>query len=541
MLSPIKSSPSLDNYASSPRSPYQLQHFSDVEESSNESNNVATDAMKDLEIIQTAGTSSRPIHAWGFANNLQAMVNLHFDSIECCKCMAVFEVVCKRFVTVYRKRSKLILVRNISTIGKTKFHNNGSCPTQKNTIEVLFPATSEKVHSAFNVPVEAERRKRAETKSYVVDKKMAGRGAGFHNRETVALALVMLTKFFLKGPSLCSWITLRKQLFTEDEPILRFKPYFGDNDQEDVVSSNFELKTKQEWLKDRTTELAEEVDYFIIKDISFFLKNLRNETETKGLTIKDSWLTKDLLTLAKESLLLSRKVISVNFRGLDSSEETNSCTPESKEVHEATCESIFDSYNVLFCRCCKIYDCKVHKHSYESLPYWQKLALNQEKQSLLMYTVCNNTGVTGIFPSNILIDEIWTRRYKVIVEKILTTCLGNIEKTVALLGKTKWDCKTLMAKCQKSGILNFVRNTAYFHRNSRQRKKLKRKSRRRKISNTLYCEMKKNNKDIASRFLPCAHDHICCKNSCWCSKRGHFCLKQCTYSIVTFSFYLASF
>ena len=50
MLSPIKSSPSLDNYASSPRSPYQLQHFSDVEESSNESNNVATDAMKDLEI-----------------------------------------------------------------------------------------------------------------------------------------------------------------------------------------------------------------------------------------------------------------------------------------------------------------------------------------------------------------------------------------------------------------------------------------------------------------------------------------------------------
>ena len=158
-----------------------------------------------------------------------------------------------------------------------------------------------------------------------------------------------------------------------------------------------------------------------------------------------------------------------------------------------------------------------------------------------MYTVCNNTGVTGIFPSNILIDEIWTRRYKVIVEKILTTCLGNIEKTVALLGKTKWDCKTLMAKCQKSGILNFVRNTAYFHRNSGQRKKLKRKSRRRKISNTLYCEMKKNNKDIASRFLPCAHDHICCKNSCWCSKRGHFCLKQCTYSIFTCSFFLASF
>ena len=53
MLSPIKSSPSLDNYVSSPRSPYQLLHFSDVEESSNENNVVATDAVKDLEIIQT--------------------------------------------------------------------------------------------------------------------------------------------------------------------------------------------------------------------------------------------------------------------------------------------------------------------------------------------------------------------------------------------------------------------------------------------------------------------------------------------------------
>ena len=50
-----------------------------------------------------------------------------------------------------------------------------------------------KVHSAFNVPVEAERRKRAETKSYVVDK-MAGR-TGFHI-EKLLLALVMLTKFF---------------------------------------------------------------------------------------------------------------------------------------------------------------------------------------------------------------------------------------------------------------------------------------------------------------------------------------------------------
>ena len=111
-----------------------------------------------------------------------------------------------------------------------------------------------------------------------------------------------------------------------------------------------------------------------------------------------------------------RKVISVNS-GVLIPQETNNCTSESKDVHEATCESIFDSYNVLFCRCCKIYDCKVHKHSYESLPYWQKLALNEEKQSLsLIYNKCNNMGVKGIFSPNTLVDEIWTGRYKVIVE-----------------------------------------------------------------------------------------------------------------------------
>ena len=194
MLSPIKSSPSLDNYVSSPRSPYQLLHFSDVEESSNENNVVATDAVKDLEIIQTAGTSSRLTYAWGFANNLQTMVNLHVDSIECYKCMAVFEVVCKRFVTAYKKRSKLTLVRNVSTIGTKKNHNNGPCLTQKNTIEVLFPTKSEKVDSVFNVPVETERRKRAESKSYVVDKKMAGRTVFII--EKLLHCTVMLTKNF---------------------------------------------------------------------------------------------------------------------------------------------------------------------------------------------------------------------------------------------------------------------------------------------------------------------------------------------------------
>lgn len=531
MLSPIKSSPSLDNYASSPRSPYQLLHFSDVEESSNENNHVARDATKGLKVVQTAETSPRRTHAWGFANNLQAIVNWHVDSTECFKCMNVFEAVCERFVTVYKKRSKLTLFRNVAKIRTKTCHLKGLCVAQKSKIEVLFPATSEYIDCNFTGLFEAERRKGAETKYHVVDKKMAGRGAGFQNRETVAVATVMFTKIFLKGPSLCSWVTLREQLFAEDEPILRFKPYFGDNDQEDVVSSNFELKTKHGWIKDRTKELTEEVDYFMIKDISFLMDGLPDEVAMKNVSSKVNCRTKAVFNFAKETLLSRRKVTSIYTRDLDASKETSTLTPEGKEVHEATCESIFDSYNVLFCRCCKIYDCKAHNHSYESLPFWQKHALNEEKQSLL---ICNDMDIYETFTSNTLIEEIWTRRYKVIVEKILTTCLGNIKKAVALLGKNKWDCRTLMAKCQKSGILNFVGIAAKLPRSNKYRKKPKKKSRRRKISNTLYCEMKKNNKEIASRFLPCAHDHICCKNSCWCSKRGHFCLKQCMYSILAY-------
>ena len=80
----------------------------------------------------------------------------------------------------------------------------------------------------------------------------------------------MLTKFFLKGPSLCSWITLRKQLFTEDEPILRFKPYFGDNDQEDVVSSNFELKTKRGVVERSHNRVGRRSRLFYHKRYKFF-------------------------------------------------------------------------------------------------------------------------------------------------------------------------------------------------------------------------------------------------------------------------------
>ena len=88
----------------------------------------------------------------------------------------------------------------------------------------------------------------------IIDTRLAGKGAGQTNR-IYSEGMPICTENMMKGPSFCSWITLSQQFFADDDPVLRFKPYFGDNDQDDVVSANFKLKTKQEWLKERKVEL----------------------------------------------------------------------------------------------------------------------------------------------------------------------------------------------------------------------------------------------------------------------------------------------
>lgn len=43
-------------------------------------------------------------------------------------------------------------------------------------------------------------------------------------------------------PTATMWTALTKNFEVEDEPTLKFLPYFGDDDEEDVVSEFYQIK-----------------------------------------------------------------------------------------------------------------------------------------------------------------------------------------------------------------------------------------------------------------------------------------------------------
>ena len=194
---------------------------------------------------------------------------------------------------------------------------------------------------------------------------------------------------------------------------------------------------------------------------------------------------------------------------------------------------IFDSYNVLFCRSCKVYDCTTHNHSYESLDFWQKFALENEKRSSQKAINVNPANRILGLKVDALMQKAWPARYKVIARKIISVCRGNMCRAVNVVGHRDWDELTHSASYRNMAWKNLILQLQTTRKYENQRGRQKKKIRRRKISNTLYSEMKRNNNDVANRFLPCAHDGICTKKSCLCSRNGHFCLKQCM--LFTFS------
>jgi hypothetical protein len=432
-------------------------------------------------------------------------------------------VLTNRFIAVYRMRCKLALIQNTIKINGWSIKVGNVCASTK----IQYAPRQCQADEA------AKRIRSSSTPPYVVDLYLAGKGAGLQHKNIFTLPVALFTKNVTKGPSFCSWITLCDQFFAEDDPVLRFKPYFGDNDQDDVVSANFKLTTKHEWLQDRKAELEEELDYFILKEVVYLLHQKANKNTTKHAALWKLRFGRRFLHLIK-LVALERRGIFIKTTPSPcnvSNKKRKSTSCDDNENHESpTTSLILDSYNVLFCRSCKLYDCKKHNHSYESLKFWKKHAIEEEKRSSQKLIDVKKTIISSEDNKDFPPKRIWTVRYKIVAVKVINVCRGDIYRAVNFLGHRIWDWQRLNQKFNECGLGNLVKKLAINRKYENQRGRLKRKIRRRKISSTLYSEMKSNSNDVANRFLPCSHDEICCKTSCVCSKNGHFCMKQCMLS-----------
>ena len=185
----------------------------------------------------------------------------------------------------------------------------------------------------------------------------------------------------MKGPSFCSWIisvSNSLQMMTQFYVLNRISGIMIGS----VVSANFKLKTKQEWLKKRKVELEEELDYFVLKEVISLLKAKAHGNFNRLATRRKEPLPRILLMSIKRSALkrcgiVTTKSISI-VHGFPTKKRKSNKHDDNEVCGKSFINLIFDSYNVLFCRSCKVYDCTTHNHSYESLEFWQKFALENE-------------------------------------------------------------------------------------------------------------------------------------------------------------------
>ena len=543
MLSPIKSNASnfTDDESRRSESPRML-HFSDVDESSPilNKNLESTTSQPDLEASSRRNSRLMPA-AQGFVS-LKVLSHSYRglipDGIRQDKEVSIMPT---RFMTMYKRRCKLALIKNTVHIFNSTAERKRIKAKAIETVGCLFPLTTTRCFEALkqtnhDVPKGLGDSKSVDKHVRIIDTRLAGKGAGQTSR-IYSEGMPICTENMMKGPSFCSWITLSQQFFADDDPVLRFKPYFGDNDQDDVVSANFKLKTKQEWLKERKVELEEELDYFVLKEVISLLKAKAHGNFNRLATRQKDSLPRILLMSIKRSALkrcgiVTTKSISI-VHGFPIKKRKSNKHDDNEVCGKSAINLIFDSYNVLFCRSCKVYDCTTHNHSYESLEFWQKFALENEKRSSQKAINVNPANRILGLKVDALMQKAWPARYKVIARKIISICRGNMCRAVNVVGHRDWDELTLFRKLQEYGMENLILQLQTTRKYENQRGRQKKKIRRRKISNTLYSEMKRNNNDVANRFLPCAHDGICAKKSCLCSRNGHFCLKQCM--LFTFS------
>uniref|UniRef100_H3GD39 CXC domain-containing protein n=1 Tax=Phytophthora ramorum TaxID=164328 RepID=H3GD39_PHYRM len=169
-------------------------------------------------------------------------------------------------------------------------------------------------------------------------------------------------------PTATMWTALAKNYEVEDEPQLKFLPYFGDDDEEDVVSEFYQIKQQRTSVceVEYTKEMCEAV-----------LKSLQSTWE---LTPSDLKRVADVIEVEEEVLVEVHKNLRLAQRAAKKKRRTecNSATPtyvearnkeDISQAEEASIsmdeyfemyEQSADSYRTLFCRRCFVYDCDYH-------------------------------------------------------------------------------------------------------------------------------------------------------------------------------------
>lgn len=175
-------------------------------------------------------------------------------------------------------------------------------------------------------------------------------------------------------PTATMWTALTKNYKVEDEPTLKFLPYFGDDDEEDVVSEFYQIK--QQRTSACEVEFTKELCQGVLKTLQstwdLTLSDLKRVASVicveekvlvevhKKLCLSQRAAKKkrrtEVTPIANSQAILTLAKGEAKNGAVDSADQLNLSMGKYFEFYEQS----VDSYRSLFCRRCCVYDCDYH-------------------------------------------------------------------------------------------------------------------------------------------------------------------------------------
>eukprot|EP00946_MAST-07B_sp_MAST-7B-sp1_P001791 g1791.t1 len=207
-------------------------------------------------------------------------------------------------------------------------------------------------------------------------------------------------------PMTSAWITISEPSKTEDDPVMRYKPYFGDEDDMDILSEVYEIRNATYYKRQRqrrsiidehravlegitqylslpieklpTDEQPHRASLVKLKvDLEVALKEADVETANGSTqnSLFDAPMSNTDMTCptAADAVPKPPTSLTSSSSSSSSSHSSSSQLPSTKPASSSISSEkvaaekadeqemlVLDSYRVLFCRICCTYDCKLH-------------------------------------------------------------------------------------------------------------------------------------------------------------------------------------
>ncbi|CAH0519102.1 unnamed protein product [Peronospora belbahrii] len=351
-------------------------------------------------------------------------------------------------------------------------------------------------------------------------------------------------------PTATMWTALTTNFEVEDEPTLKFVPYFGDDDEDDVVSAFYQIKQQRtsacevEFTKEMCEGVLKALQAtwdLTVSDLKRVANVLKVEEEVLVEVHKHLRLSQHEAKKRRrvEAIVVVKGQTNSNMDERAKDDLLNSVDPNiSMDEYVRLYEKLADSYRSLFCRRCFVYDCDYHGCKEQSkliILEQNAVARNMEEKRTMINTGrnCENncflsttssSSFNGISKARAVSATFkWNRQTSILCARTYIMCAGNFCEMAKIIGDK--NCKEVAEICAYCNI-----NDRSLPIKARVQSKCRR-SRKKKSARMSIAHLQNSRNGVVNsvqiKIEPCSHLGSCEPGICSCVEDGIFCSKHC--------------